>query len=208
MTMAGAPAPGPGPRDQQRQRRPVMGIPYVAPTTGIVPAPAVGEFRLAPGNLQPVGVVRATTCICRAPALPYVSFRSPTASSSRRRTAGSSHGHPVPGAGDGPPGRLERHSLPAVIGCRLARRHPDRERRPLTGGGAFFVVPSRRTLSPWSRRPASRASISCTPRAAMSPREWRTSVGMPGARPCIRDRGRRRPGARMIELPSGPSRSC
>ena len=38
------------------------GIPYPAPgivTTGIVPAP--GEFRLAPGNLQPVGVVGATT---------------------------------------------------------------------------------------------------------------------------------------------------
>ena len=41
------------------------GIPYVtfpasAPVeTGIVPAP--GEFRLAPGNLQPVGVVSATT---------------------------------------------------------------------------------------------------------------------------------------------------
>ena len=38
------------------------GIPYAAPgsvTSGIVPAP--GEFRLAPGNLQPVGVVGATT---------------------------------------------------------------------------------------------------------------------------------------------------
>jgi len=38
------------------------GIPYPAPgivTTSIVPAP--GEFRLAPGNLQPVGVVGATT---------------------------------------------------------------------------------------------------------------------------------------------------
>ena len=38
------------------------GIPYPAPdsvTTGIVPAP--GEFLLAPGNLQPVGVGGATT---------------------------------------------------------------------------------------------------------------------------------------------------
>ena len=36
-----------------------MGIPYVS--TGILPAPAVGEFRLAPGNQQPMGVVRPTT---------------------------------------------------------------------------------------------------------------------------------------------------
>ena len=48
-----------------------MGIPYVAPTTdSIVP----GEFRLAPGNLQPMGVERATTGIVPAQALPYVSL--------------------------------------------------------------------------------------------------------------------------------------
>jgi hypothetical protein len=38
------------------------GIPYAAPgsvTSGLVPAP--GEFRLAPGNLQPVGVEGAST---------------------------------------------------------------------------------------------------------------------------------------------------
>jgi hypothetical protein len=36
------------------------GTPYAAPDsvgTGIVLAPAVGEFRLAPGNQQPVGVI-------------------------------------------------------------------------------------------------------------------------------------------------------
>jgi len=40
------------------------GIPYAVPggvETGIRLAPAVGEFRLAPGNQQPIGVVRPTT---------------------------------------------------------------------------------------------------------------------------------------------------
>ena len=49
------------------------GIPYAAPDsvgTGIMP----GEFRLAPGNLQPMGVERATTGIVPAQAFPYVSL--------------------------------------------------------------------------------------------------------------------------------------
>jgi hypothetical protein len=49
------------------------GIPYAAPDT-VLAAPAVGEFRLAPGNLQPMGVERATTGIVPAPAVPYVSL--------------------------------------------------------------------------------------------------------------------------------------
>ena len=49
------------------------GIPYAAPDS-VGTTPAVGEFRLAPGNLQPIGVVRATTDIVPAPAFPYVSL--------------------------------------------------------------------------------------------------------------------------------------
>ena len=38
------------------------GIPYAAPdSVRILMAPAVGEFRLAPGNQQPIGVVRHST---------------------------------------------------------------------------------------------------------------------------------------------------